>query len=65
MRPDHWRRALASSSLACAPVVVCPIAPGATSSMPHISNRSSDAGTGMNMRHACQVGASRVKRDAR
>jgi hypothetical protein len=32
--------------------------------MPHISNRSSDVGTGMIMRHACQVGASRVKRGA-
>src|ERR1700733_9436267 len=45
-------------------VVVCAIAPGAIRSAPHISSLSSDAGAGIVMRNACQVGASRVKRDA-
>jgi len=46
-------------------VVVCPSAPGAIRSVPHNSSLSSDAGAGMVMRNACQVGTSRVKRDAR
>ena len=55
----------ACGGLVVVAVVVCPSAPGAIRSVPHNSSLSSDAGAGMVMRNACQVGTSRVKRDAR